>query len=297
LSFTSRKTASLGFTIAEEEWWAIAATALSSDTITLTASTFNAHEAFQLVVWGITGANTANPFDPNGALPATNSGNPTMTPNVLVSTSNPNDMLLGLIGEGGFAATYTAGSGLTLIDSPGAKSGLAEFQVVSSTQSGVTVTLGANPGQDWVMIGDAVQAAPPTRRPCISEGVPLGSNVQVNFPSSVGSLMFSQVTGVGEVDACSFGNPGPVTSFTPASGFRTFTGGDAFAFTGPVTVSLSFLILPGQTASGAHLYELVGGSWVDITTSATLDTSSPCGCVGIATGTTNTLGVFVVGYP
>lgn len=172
LSFTSRTTTNAEGVIGEE-WYAIASAMLTSDTITLTTSATN-HHFFSLAAWGISGADTANPFDPNGALPAKNSGGTGVTPQVVVSTSNPNDMLLGLVGGDGTRVSYGAGSGFTLIDSPGGTSGVSEFQVVTGTQSGVSVGLGINPVFPWVMVGDAVQAAPaPPPIPEYPFGLPL----------------------------------------------------------------------------------------------------------------------------
>lgn len=179
LTFTQRATKTNGLEVLATEWWALASTTLSGDTITLNAATANGHAVFSLVVWSITGANTAAPFDPNGALPAENSGNTLVSPNVVVSTSNPNDMILGLAGAAGVPATWTSGGGFALIDSPGHKSGAAEFEVVSSTQSSLNLAINPNARVTWVMVGDAVQAAT-TPPPPIPE-YPLGLLVLAVF--------------------------------------------------------------------------------------------------------------------
>ncbi len=162
LSFALRKTFTASVT--DSEWWGIATSALSGDTITVTTT---GTAGFGMVVWGISGANTASPFDPSSGVPATNSGTPStcvvsscsVTVAVSVSTSNGNDMILGL-GGNTVSNAFGAGSGFTFIAISSVAG--AEFQVVSSAQSGLSVQMQLNYPVDtappWVMIGDAVQA-------------------------------------------------------------------------------------------------------------------------------------------
>ncbi len=165
LSFTLRRSTPLPISGTMSEWWAVASPTISADTIQVTTSS----SAFiGLVVWGISGANIASPFDPSVGVPATNSGvatpcmvaTCTTTASVTIpSTSNANDMILGMIGYS--SGTLAAGSGFTLIANPSTAG--AEYKIVSSTQSGLVVPLTITYSEDettlWSMIGDAVQTA------------------------------------------------------------------------------------------------------------------------------------------
>jgi fucose permease len=67
-------------------------------------------------------------------------------------------MILGLVGAFD-ASGGTAGPSFTIIKSDGIAA--AEYEVVSSTQSALTVTINFGGSAGWLMFGDAVQAAPP----------------------------------------------------------------------------------------------------------------------------------------
>jgi len=150
-----------------EVWYAAASTPLSSVTITATLS--GSIDDASLVAFGVNGANTASPWDSNGALPktatGTASGNPTVT---AVSTSNANDILLGFTGlalaGAGTPAVETAASGYTLIQTQvngggtGASEAAAEYKVVSATQSSISMAF-ATANTNWIMTGDAIQQA------------------------------------------------------------------------------------------------------------------------------------------
>jgi hypothetical protein len=109
---------------------------------------------------GITGANTANPFDTHSGLPYTASGS-SGTPTVSgVYTTNANDMLLAFEGDQGSSA-QTAGSGFNatgLVHNVNGQGNNAEYKIVSSTQSNINVSFGSSVS-NWVMIVDAVQRA------------------------------------------------------------------------------------------------------------------------------------------
>ncbi len=167
LSFTLRKSTPVSAGVMSE-WWAIATPTLSGDTITVTAS---GNSFIALQVWGMNGANTASPFDPSAGVPATNSG--TVPPCgsgscsdsisvTISSTSNANDVILGMVADDFFSDTLTAGSGFSLIAVQNGGTA-AEFKVVSTTQSGLSVSFtishqDSESGANWAMIGDAVQA-------------------------------------------------------------------------------------------------------------------------------------------
>ncbi len=174
LTFVQRSSKTLGAPSYQdtEVWWAIASSPLSAVVITVTLSGSTDDAAMN--AFGVSGANTASPWDSNAALPATTTGTAGTTPSVSgVSTSNAKDMILGFQGNGngaGNAATVeTPGSGFTLIsniDNEGAVNAIdtaAEDEVVSTTQSSITVAFGTSTSvtDDWMMIGDAIQANPP----------------------------------------------------------------------------------------------------------------------------------------
>jgi hypothetical protein len=79
-----------------------------------------------------------------------------------LSTSNSNDLIIGLIGQAS-APTNSAGSGFTLVSCPsrdGVRAQCAEYQTVSSTQTNLNVQLTWSGSTDpWGVIGDAIKQA------------------------------------------------------------------------------------------------------------------------------------------
>lgn len=138
-------------------WYAVAATPLSACTITATAN--GAWTLTGITAMGISGANTTTPFDPNGASSATANGatsNPTVSG---ISTSNANDILIGGVVAAG-SGPPTAGSGFTQLWNSGAVTPVlaSEYEVVSATQSGISLTFGGlSGGSAWAMLAAAVQ--------------------------------------------------------------------------------------------------------------------------------------------
>jgi len=177
-----------------EVYWASATGAATSMviTVTLTGATSDA----SIVAFGVSGANTASPWDSNVALPAlAKSTSGTTAPSVSgVSTSNAADMILGFSGildsSTNVPPTETAGSGFTLIATQndgggtGKSEAAAEYNVVSATQSSLTVAFGtavlSNNG--WIMIGDAIKAA--------TASTP-GADVYVRNVGSIASTLVS----------------------------------------------------------------------------------------------------------
>ena len=58
-----------------QEWYAISQTPLTSDTISIT-TTDTGETWYGVVAFGISGANTASPFDSNSNLPVAQANNP-----------------------------------------------------------------------------------------------------------------------------------------------------------------------------------------------------------------------------
>ncbi|HUI01268.1 MAG TPA: hypothetical protein VLX56_06530, partial [Nitrososphaerales archaeon] len=166
-SWTHRASESGNPSVEVEEWYTTASSPLSSDSITVTWSGAgdNTFSAF-----GISGVNTASPFDSNGALPAKSTGTST-TPSVTVSTSNANDMVFGLLANEHTSAavchTETDGTGFTDTGATQCATGGSasqnndqEYEVVSSTQTNLAIPFTTSSGgsNQWAMIGDAVVA-------------------------------------------------------------------------------------------------------------------------------------------
>lgn len=140
------------------EFWARASNQLSSDNVTESitgcASIQYGGEYNALMVFGISGANFNNPFDPNLSLPGTNSSY-SNTPSVRISASNANDMIIGVVQQTTYP-TLTTGPGFTLIFSGGGYS-ISEYQLASSPLSSFPVNFGDSSSWYWEGIGDAVQ--------------------------------------------------------------------------------------------------------------------------------------------
>jgi hypothetical protein len=137
--------------------WEFYGTANSAGTFNITASVSSATQ-IRLVLFGISGANTSNPFDPNLSSPVTANGSST-TPSTNITTTNANDFIIGLLSCNG-SPTVTLGSGYTKIKS-GSNTPLleAEYQIVSVTESSFAVNYSVSPSQTWDLIADAIQQA------------------------------------------------------------------------------------------------------------------------------------------
>jgi hypothetical protein len=163
LTFTKRKALVFATNDTIELWWAIAAAPLSAKVITVNwSSSVSAANVAALCAFGVSGADTRNPWDPDASLPATATGSNSVPTVSGVSTDSPDTILLGLSAEL-TALTETAGSGFTLIDSTtqGAVTAADEYQVVSGPQSSVSVAFGTTTTASWSMIADAIEAAFP----------------------------------------------------------------------------------------------------------------------------------------
>jgi hypothetical protein len=147
-----------------DEWWAVAPSPLTSDIISWNESGQSNRDTVA-IAFAIAGANTTSPFDQShSGLPYTatgTSGTPTVTG---VSTSNANDIIIGLVGYTGTNTNETAATGYNLIASQTYSTsqqwGAAEYETVTSPQSGVSVSWGTNPNASyWTMIVDAIKQA------------------------------------------------------------------------------------------------------------------------------------------
>jgi hypothetical protein len=111
-----------------EEWYAVSNGPLSGAQITVnwltTPTSYIVIDAF-----GVSGANTTSPFDPNSGVPATASGG-----FASLSTSNANDMVYGLEVTDN-TSTPIVGSGFSVIDTPNSSYFGSEYLITNATQA------------------------------------------------------------------------------------------------------------------------------------------------------------------
>lgn len=163
----------------QEVWYATSSAPLSSDTITVNLN--NTTDDESMVAFGVNGVNLSAPWDTNSSLPVESfdvGGIPGSTPSCPcaipavsgVYTNEPDEMLLGLVGNGtggynyGAGTPYTPGTGFTFIDAAPNNGGTnasdaeAEYETVNSQQSNATIAWGES-DSNWLMMGDALVAA------------------------------------------------------------------------------------------------------------------------------------------
>jgi hypothetical protein len=175
LTFVKRSQANGSTNADMEVWWALAANKLEN--VTVTAHFASEFGAASIVVIAVSGCNTANPWDQNESLPATESSSSGsgFTPSFTISTGIPGAFLLiaaGVCGnwasieEGEANPPYfnTLGGGPNLYSSgPYQADLLVAARAVDVLQSGVTVTWGSALGPstgDEAVIDSLVSATP-----------------------------------------------------------------------------------------------------------------------------------------
>jgi len=225
-TWTHRQTKTGSPSVSEEEWYTIAATSLTADSITVTwsASGDNVFSAF-----GVSGANTASPFDPHSGLPATATGSGT-SPTVSVSTSHSNDFIFGLLANEHTSAaichTETLGGGFSQIDAENSLGSNTcmnsdqEYQVVSSTQNNLGIPFSTNSGgsNQWAEIGDAIQSgssstttttitsSSPTSSSSAFYQVPVAFSVNItNDDPTLGTIVLNSASNLWVVETCDSG--------------------------------------------------------------------------------------------
>ena len=180
LTYAQRTAVSYGTNVRVETWYAVTASPLTSDVVTVTLS---GAVGAVVIAMGVKGVNTASPFDPALSSPASSNGTGTSA-SASVTTLNPNDLLIGavvaqnnpaLTAGAGFAAVTTVG---TPTNSIGAG---AESQSVTSVQSGASVSYSLGTSQDWVMVGDAA----------IAGASIISADTTAAIPTSTGSFTLS----------------------------------------------------------------------------------------------------------
>ena len=149
-----------GFEFHEEEWYAVAVSPLSLDTITVTAA--SAAGEIQIVEFGVSGANLQSPFDPSGSLPCIATGY-SVSPACTLTTTGSNTMVI--MGDTSLNGVHSnPGYTLILFSGQNVQDMGAEYQVFASSQSGITVGFSqygdiASGNDIWLLIGDAVTGA------------------------------------------------------------------------------------------------------------------------------------------
>ncbi|MDE1874387.1 MAG: hypothetical protein KGI04_04725 [Candidatus Micrarchaeota archaeon] len=158
LTWTQRTTEPFGTNGELCEYYAVDS---SSGSLSVNAEWTSSTGSLSAIIFTVSSANTISPYDSNAAVPcvAASSGSPT---SCTLSTTNPNDMIIGYLGAYGGPA-ISAGSGFALVPStcPVGGGGAAveqcgEYKLVSSAQSNLAVTFTgatANTG----IIGDAIK--------------------------------------------------------------------------------------------------------------------------------------------
>lgn len=160
-AWTQRGTISAGGNNGEMHcWYAVASSPLTNEVITVSTTANwgdNAHGANALV-FSVSGANTASPFD--SGLPATLvNGNGAATGNsgtssVTITTNNANDLIVGVVGLKA-ANAISFGGGFTVINAPmGNGISTADAYLVVSSAGSKTIT-STFTSTNWVTIADA----------------------------------------------------------------------------------------------------------------------------------------------
>src|SRR5437899_2530251 len=286
LTFTLRKSA--GTTPKFATYYAIASSPLSAVSITATASgaSYVIMNAF-----GVSGANTASPFDSNAAIPASNTGTGN-SHSVTISTSNANDFLIGAVGiddPTDACSTATALGGFTKITDKGnvLRWGASEYKIVSATQTSLSVTMSSNcsSSSTWVMIGDAVQAGS-TYYSYIwyaTAGSTGADTITASFSSSVtGSVSIYEISRASTTS--------PSTSIGSSSG-----GSTSLAVTSFTPASNSFVIGNAETSSSTSSFTAGSGYTLSGTCSSVYGCGEHQAGVSSATTVPFTLGVAATG--
>lgn len=162
--------------IALDEWYAIAASPLSSVSITQSGATGGT----KFICFGVSGANTSIPFDTNGSIPSNFFSGGVSSHTTTITTDNANDMLIGAITSNNFG-TITPPSGFTNIKTSTTQS--ADYKIVSSTQSSVGITYSVSSNFNSMIVDAIQQAAPPASTCTNCNEMPIFKGV-LQIPSS-----------------------------------------------------------------------------------------------------------------
>ncbi len=227
LTFTLRKAVanfvSPNYFADVEEWYAITSSTFSNTITVTTTGSFR----FTVIAFGISGANTASPFDPNAGANPTASG-ASSTPSVTQSTSNANDILitgLAVSQTPGTVTTFPTGyTNIANVATGGSGSqarGVSDYDVVSAIRSSSAVSyVLSSSTNSWAMLGDAIQAFPQGADVYVRN---VGSNpttlVSVYIVDQTSNTFVSQTTISTAVNVGTFADiPHTTLTFTPSHG-------------------------------------------------------------------------------
>ena len=220
------------------QYYAIAPHALSADSITVnfTSSPLYYPYYVDLHAFGISGANTSSPFDTNASIPAT-SNNSTVS----ATTSNANDLIFAAYRLS--APTASAGSGWTAIGAS-ADNYLSEYQIVSTTQSGLVATASLATGQENGGIIDAVVQAAATQ--------PIGPTVS-SVSTTTGDYDAGKVLTLTLAMSENVTVTGTPTLMLNDGGTATYTGGS-----GTSTLTFNYTVVAGQNTTAPQVTAVNG---------------------------------------
>lgn len=191
-TYTQRQSAaSSGVTLST--WYATTGANSGSDTVTVT---FSGRAKVAIMAFTIMGADIASPFDPALTTVPSNSGTGT-TASTTVTTSNPNDFVIGAAAVD-TGKTTAAGPGLTLIrQALGSETAAGEYEVVTTAQTGATVSCTWSGSTDWAFIADAVVEAFPAATADTSLTTPVASGSQA-LTTTTSAYLWSAAYASGE---------------------------------------------------------------------------------------------------
>ena len=153
LTFTKRVQYTNAQTLNQEIWWAPAASALTSESIT---ANFTAGGSHTVTAFGVSGANTTTPFDTNVSLPGEEEGFGAPA-TATISTSNGSDMLIASCFSSA-PRTFTPPAGFATVLANTTTNSLS-YEVVSSTQTNLAVAYGISTSVAESLLVDAIVAA------------------------------------------------------------------------------------------------------------------------------------------
>jgi hypothetical protein len=166
LHWTKEATTGLvGASVQIDIWYAVSPSILSSDVITPTG-----YSSMRLTAFGVNGANTTTPIDPNASIPATGGAASETSQSLTISTNNPNDFLISTVGATASLGTITEPSGFTQVISAGTAEDVS-YKIVSSTLSSSAITYSWTSAQTVAMAVTAIQA-PSTNVDMLFQGAP-----------------------------------------------------------------------------------------------------------------------------
>lgn len=143
--------------ISDEIWYAVAASTLSSDTITVTYAGTPVARVQEL---GVSGANTGSPFDAGSSFPICTTATTGTSNTVTYTTTTANDFLFSFLKVNVAFGTLTKPASSTALTGSPFTSASWNYQILSSTQSSATnVFSWLTAGNDSAQLVTAIQQA------------------------------------------------------------------------------------------------------------------------------------------